>query len=224
MNTIKKTISKSIGLFIDISCERGYIGVSKGDFILSQKFLYNIIKQSNFLSNIIDKCLLAADIKYHSLQFICVGNGPGSFIGTRTAISYAKGLCFGLGLSLFSINTLKALATSIDVDENKKCVVITDAKCEEHFILEFIKSNNIIKFIGNIQILSKNSIKNFCETKDIIIGYSFTQKLKYLKKSKIFINGPNGNGMIQVLKNKQKYNANNELYTCKPNYYRYPYI
>ncbi|MDR1879545.1 MAG: tRNA (adenosine(37)-N6)-threonylcarbamoyltransferase complex dimerization subunit type 1 TsaB [Tannerellaceae bacterium] len=44
---------------------------------------------------------------------IAVSNGPGSYTGLRIGVSMAKGLCYGLGIPLLSIPTLKIMASGV---------------------------------------------------------------------------------------------------------------
>jgi tRNA threonylcarbamoyladenosine biosynthesis protein TsaB len=44
------------------------------------------------------------------LQAVAVAHGPGSYTGLRIGLSTAKGLCMALGLPLYGIGTLEALA------------------------------------------------------------------------------------------------------------------
>ncbi len=45
------------------------------------------------------------------LQAVAVSAGPGSYTGLRIGVSEAKGLCYGLGIPLIAIDTLRIMAT-----------------------------------------------------------------------------------------------------------------
>lgn len=58
----------------------------------------------------IDKVLKEAKIKPQDINQIAVGIGPGSFTGTRIAVSTARGLAQAIGCPLVGISTLDVLA------------------------------------------------------------------------------------------------------------------
>jgi tRNA threonylcarbamoyladenosine biosynthesis protein TsaB len=64
------------------------------------------------------------------LAQIVVGLGPGSFIGTRVAISYANGLAAGGGIPLRGVNSLAAIAA---VHGEGRSVVLRDARRGEAY-------------------------------------------------------------------------------------------
>lgn len=50
------------------------------------------------------------DIDADELAAVAVGMGPGSYTGLRVGVSMAKGLCYGQGIPLIAVNSLKAMA------------------------------------------------------------------------------------------------------------------
>ena len=52
---------------------------------------------------------LLGEPKIAELDAVVVGTGPGSFIGTRVAISYANGLAAAGGVALYGVNSLAAI-------------------------------------------------------------------------------------------------------------------
>lgn len=67
-----------------------------------------------FVSEVID-FLNAESLK---LDAVAVSSGPGSYTGLRIGVSMAKGLCFGYGIPLISIPTLKIMAYKAVAESN----------------------------------------------------------------------------------------------------------
>jgi tRNA threonylcarbamoyl adenosine modification protein YeaZ len=65
------------------------------------------------------------------LRGIVVGLGPGTFIGTRVAVSYANGLAAAGGVPLFGVNSLAALCA---VHCSQRSVVLRDAGRQQVYL------------------------------------------------------------------------------------------
>lgn len=57
----------------------------------------------------VDELLRETGIDPDELDAVAVGKGPGSYTGLRIGVSFAKGLCYGLGIPLVAIGSLDAL-------------------------------------------------------------------------------------------------------------------
>jgi tRNA threonylcarbamoyladenosine biosynthesis protein TsaB len=64
------------------------------------------------------------------ISAVAVSSGPGSFTGLRAGIATAKGLAFSLGVQLFGIPTLEALAANAPPDEGPVCAVLNARRGE----------------------------------------------------------------------------------------------
>jgi tRNA threonylcarbamoyladenosine biosynthesis protein TsaB len=58
------------------------------------------------------------------LAAVVVSRGPGSFTGLRAGIASAKGLAFSLGVPLYGISTLEALAANLPPGAGPVCAVL----------------------------------------------------------------------------------------------------
>lgn len=71
------------------------------------------------------------------LDAVAVSIGPGSYTGLRIGLSEAKGLCFGLGLPLIGVDTLKILSVAVmfskNVESDDLFVPMIDARRMEVF-------------------------------------------------------------------------------------------
>ncbi len=57
----------------------------------------------------VDELLRERSIAPDELDAVAVGKGPGSYTGLRIGVSFAKGLCYGLGKPLLAVGSLEAL-------------------------------------------------------------------------------------------------------------------
>ncbi len=57
-------------------------------------------------------------LKPGRLDAVAVSMGPGSYTGLRIGVSTAKGLCYGLGIPMIGINTLKAMVKQVYRSDN----------------------------------------------------------------------------------------------------------
>jgi tRNA threonylcarbamoyladenosine biosynthesis protein TsaB len=59
-----------------------------------------------------EEVLTQAAISFDELQAIAISKGPGSYTGLRIGVSFAKGLCYGIGVPLISLDTLQHMVSS----------------------------------------------------------------------------------------------------------------
>lgn len=58
----------------------------------------------------VDELLRETGVQPADLDAIAVGKGPGSYTGLRIGVSFAKGMCYALGIPLISVGSLDALS------------------------------------------------------------------------------------------------------------------
>lgn len=78
------------------------------------------------LESLLGHCTVA------DIYSIVVGTGPGSFIGTRTAISFANGFAAAANVELFGVNSLSAIAAG--TGELPPPAVLRDARRGQWFL------------------------------------------------------------------------------------------
>jgi tRNA threonylcarbamoyladenosine biosynthesis protein TsaB len=94
------------------------------------------------LTVFIDEILKAENLRIRDLHAIAIGKGPGSYTGLRIGVSTAKGLCYGAGIPLIAVGTLRIMFNyaieicrerSIPLDENALFCPMIDARRMEVF-------------------------------------------------------------------------------------------
>lgn len=74
---------------------------------------------------------LLGELRVRDLEAVAVGIGPGSFIGTRVAISYANGLAATGDVQLYGVDSLAAIGAALG---SGRCVVVRDARRGEAYV------------------------------------------------------------------------------------------
>lgn len=90
-------------------------------------------KHSQTLLPLIGDVLHQASETRSGLTHIAVGVGPGSFTGVRTAVSVAQGLALGLGVPLFGVSGMDALAlaAAAATERPARVLAVLDARMHE---------------------------------------------------------------------------------------------
>jgi tRNA threonylcarbamoyladenosine biosynthesis protein TsaB len=57
-----------------------------------------------------------AGVRFADLSAVAVSMGPGSYTGLRIGVSFAKGLCYGLGIPLIGVGSLDSLCEMATMD------------------------------------------------------------------------------------------------------------
>lgn len=74
----------------------------------------------------VDELLRETGIAPDELDAVAVGKGPGSYTGLRIGVSFAKGLCYGLGKPLLAVGSLDALAEVAREDHEAGILAVGD--------------------------------------------------------------------------------------------------
>ena len=113
-----------ITLALDCSCVRGSVAVlDDGDLLLSEEFLADRSHSASLFG-----ALERARARVERVDLVAVGLGPGSYAGSRIAISAAMGFQLGLGARLVGLCSVAALET-----EAAEYVAVGDARRESYY-------------------------------------------------------------------------------------------
>lgn len=120
-------------LLLDTALPRAVVAVVDRDGTVKSEILLDETRRhAERLSSAVDDALAAAGVDVKGLAGIGVGVGPGSFIGVRTGLSFARGLGAGIGVDVVGIDGLLALYGSVDVDGD--AIVVVDARRGERYL------------------------------------------------------------------------------------------
>ncbi|MDE5731357.1 MAG: tRNA (adenosine(37)-N6)-threonylcarbamoyltransferase complex dimerization subunit type 1 TsaB [Alistipes sp.] len=74
----------------------------------------------------VDELLTQTGIAPDELDAVAVGRGPGSYTGLRIGVSFAKGLCYGIGKPLIAVGSLDALTEVAREDYEAGILAVED--------------------------------------------------------------------------------------------------
>jgi tRNA threonylcarbamoyladenosine biosynthesis protein TsaB len=143
----------------------------------------------------IEEILKEQGLQIKDLQAIAIGKGPGSYTGLRIGVSTAKGLCYGAGIPLIAVGTLRIMFNyakeicrekSIPLDENTLLCPMIDARRMEVFSCMYKASGEEKELISA----------------KIIDALTYTS---YLQSSKIYFFGSGMDKCRQVLSHSNAY-------------------
>jgi tRNA threonylcarbamoyladenosine biosynthesis protein TsaB len=137
-----------------------------GETILCKEIAEQGYSHAEKLHVFIEEILQETGIGFNDLNGIAVSKGPGSYTGLRIGVSSAKGLCYGLGIPLVSVDTLQVLAKKVVVKDGL-IVPMLDARRMEVYSAIFDKSYSKIKEV-QAEILTENSYAEITDTIYII--------------------------------------------------------
>ncbi len=160
-----------ICLFLDTSSENLFVFLLKDDNIIYSKEMKSLRDHSTYLGISIKEALDMNNLKVKDIDKIFVGTGPGSFTGTRIAITFAKTIAYSYDITLIPISSLQEFIYSYDgydyyvpiieerkdkiyfsiFDKNKKRIIEDSYGTKEELY------NYLEKYNGDILIISDNS-------------------------------------------------------------------
>ena len=104
--------------------------VSDTGELLGEITLRNHESHSERMLPALEWLLATLGLSLRDCAAVAVSQGPGSFTGLRAGIATAKGLAFSLGVPLFGIPTLEALAANAPPGAGPVCAVLNARRGE----------------------------------------------------------------------------------------------
>ena len=145
----------------------------------------------------IDDIMKRNKLKFNQLKACAISRGPGSYTGLRIGLSAAKGICFGLGIPLISISSLKVIANAVEFDG--LIVSTMDARRDEIYSCVFDSKLNLI-IDEKPEIINNNSYSDLAlKNRLLIVGDG------QIKCQEIIDNNQNITYNPKILKPSSKY-------------------
>lgn len=198
-----------ICLFFDTSSDLLKVSLIKDNKIIFDKELYTKNDHSSYLVPTIDEAFKSNNIDFKELDEIIVGNGPGSFTGTRISIAVAKTYAFSFNIPVYMISSLEELI--YDNDGYDFYVPIIEEKKENLYFSIFDKDKK--RVMDDTYSSTEYMYKKLEELDGKILLISLSDK-EYEKYDTV-------KASINTLNIMKKIDVNNEKvnpHLLKPNY------
>ncbi|MDE6507905.1 MAG: tRNA (adenosine(37)-N6)-threonylcarbamoyltransferase complex dimerization subunit type 1 TsaB [Alistipes sp.] len=101
-------------------------GIARGGELVSLRESDEGRDHARKIGLFVDELLRETGIAPDELDAVAVGKGPGSYTGLRIGVSFAKGLCYGLGIPLVAVGSLDALAEVAREDYKAGILAVDD--------------------------------------------------------------------------------------------------
>jgi tRNA threonylcarbamoyladenosine biosynthesis protein TsaB len=201
-------------LHIETATDTCSVALSENGKLISLKETIKTRSHASVLTVFIDELLKEKKITAGNLDAVAVSKGPGSYTGLRIGVATAKGLCYGAGKPLISINTLQSMCAAFLLNKKHEdnflyCPLIDARRMEVYFAL----FDNELRFVESTAavILDETFLANHLKKNKIYFFGDGADKLKPLLSSNanaFFANDffPSAIGMIELA--ERKYNSN----------------
>lgn len=126
-------------LCIDTSYKYLSCALIKENEILSQVSSLCFKKQSEELFMVLKQIFDNAKINHNDIDSICISEGPGSYTGTRIAMTLAKTMGVTLPCDVYTISTLRLYASA-----NPKTMVVMNARADRAYVGVYDNNNIVI--------------------------------------------------------------------------------
>jgi tRNA threonylcarbamoyladenosine biosynthesis protein TsaB len=117
-------------LGIETATALGGVALVAPEGLLAEQTLRSVESHSERILPAAEGLLRALGATVRDLAAVAVSSGPGSFTGLRTGVASAQGLAFALGVPLYGVPTLAALAAGAPPGEGVVCAVLNARRGE----------------------------------------------------------------------------------------------
>lgn len=161
----------------------------------------------------VDELLSENNIDPQQIDAVAVGEGPGSYTGLRIGVSFAKGLCYGLGKPLIAVSSLAAL-TAVAIEDYKAGILdiedwdsallcpMIDARRMEVYTQVFDSNANPLNDV-TAEVVDENTLAELrAKTENFVIFGSGAAKCAEVLGAKLIEITPSVRGMAAIAEKK----------------------
>lgn len=172
-------------LHIETATDVCSVALSEDGAVLFSKEDFDGPQHAVTLGVYIDEVLSMADSHAKPVDAVAVSCGPGSYTGLRIGASMAKGICYGRGIPLIALPTLKVMSVP---------VLLMDALPEDALLCPMIDARRMEVYAA-IYDRALNPVKEV--SADIISADSYTE---YLEQHPVYFFGNGAAKCKEVIK------------------------
>jgi tRNA threonylcarbamoyladenosine biosynthesis protein TsaB len=119
----------------------------------------------------IEKVLADAKIRREQIGALCIGLGPGSYTGIRSAISIAQGWQLAREIKLLGVSSVEAIAAQAQAEKIFGRVnVVIDAQRNEFYLASFEISADGWREISPLKIVPLAEVRSRADAGEILAG------------------------------------------------------
>ncbi len=169
-------------LGIDSSTPGCSVALLNNDTIVAEQIADPRPSHSKYLLKMVDQTLKEGESRLDEVDGFAVTIGPGSFTGLRIGVSLLKGFVLATEKPFVGINSLEALANTIDTTEHPICTVF-DARKNEVYAAVFESQKNVLSPLIRESVLSPESLCEKIETPTLFVGSGAERYRELFEKS-----------------------------------------
>ena len=145
-------------LAVDTSGMCGTLALRRDGQLLEERELEKSRRRhAQTLISEVQELLQAHDLASADIGVVAVSHGPGSFMGLRVGIVFAKTFAYATGCQIVAVDTLQAVAEAVSGDEFREITrlhVVSDAQREQLFVSDLHRAlDGLWKAAGPIDIV-----------------------------------------------------------------------
>ncbi|MDX6275159.1 MAG: tRNA threonylcarbamoyladenosine biosynthesis protein TsaB [Frankiales bacterium] len=129
-------------LAIDTSTPAVAVALHDGERALAERVVVDARRHGELVAPLVQEVLDAAGVRAAELTAIAVGVGPGPYTGLRVGIVTAKVMAHALGVPVYGVCGLDALARRVDADVTA-FTVLTDARRKEVYWARYLPGERV---------------------------------------------------------------------------------
>ena len=199
----------SLILCIETGTDICSVGLSRDGELISLRESDEGRDHARNVALFVDELLRENDIAAEELSAVAVGMGPGSYTGLRIGVSFAKGLCYGLQITLVAVGSLDSMvqvaredheAGIIDVDNWNDAVLcpMVDARRMEVYTQMFDTQGQPLNEV-KAEIVTEESFKEWRGERQLVIFGNGAAKCREVLNDATYINvTPSARGLAAL--------------------------